>query len=49
MAYSLGDIKNQTWHLQVKQKVMKLSSATEGKGLAEGLNWITDRLVGEGK
>lgn len=37
-AYSLGEIKNHSWHLG-------LTSATEGKGLKEGLDWLTDQLV----
>ena len=36
--YSLAEIKNHTWHLQ-------LCSGTEGRGLKEGLDWLTDQLL----
>lgn len=45
LSYSLGEIKNHKWHLQVSQMIMQLCSATEGKGLTEGLDWLTNQIT----
>jgi len=36
--YSLHEIKDHSWHLQ-------LCSAVEGTGVREALDWLTDKLL----